>query len=188
MFNFFKKTQNPEDIAKTITEKVAGTAFNFFRQQEFRQQTNLTALDQTEQDRIFNELVANGLVLGILMFDFLSTKTKKDRSKQFYEELKIELISRYGNWLRELGTPEQFCNLWKDLIQMRAEEYSKDYRKYRKEIDDPFKENPWVFVVAIGCHNHIRRGKSEPDELFKLILRWILETAKTISKITLKSI
>lgn len=188
ILDFLKKSKNPEEIAKKITEKVVDSAFKFYRSEKFRSFTDLETLEKTEQDRIFNELIANGIVLGILMFDALAEKTKSERAKNFYHELMIELSSRYSNWLKELGTPKNFCEMWKNLIQMRVDEYLKDYQEHEKEIKDPFKRNPWVFVAAIGCHRHIRRGKSKPDELFKPILHWILDTADIISKITLKSI
>ena len=122
------------------------------------------------------------------MFETLAEKTKSDRVKNFDHELMIELTSRYGNWLKEMGTPQQFCDMWKGLIQMRVDEYKKDYQEHQQEMKDPFKRNPWVFIVTIGCHHHICRGKSKPDELFKLILHWIIAIAEMITKITLKSI
>ena len=188
MFDFLKKSRNPEEIARKITEEIADSAFKFYRSEKFRSFTDLKNLEKTEQDRIFNELIANGLAVGILIFGTMAEKTKSERAKIFYHELMIELSSRYGNWLKELETPKHFCDMWKELIQMRVDEYIKDCQEHEKEIGDPFKRNPWVFVVAIGCHRHIRRGKTKPDELFKPILHWILDTADIISKIMFKSI
>ena len=121
-------------------------------------------------------------------------------------------IKRTGKWSAKaiVNNAEYFCGNWDSEIQAaqevdkvvlhfsgnlsrlnfpnKVDEYIKDYQEHEKEIKDPFKRNPWIFVVAVGCHRHIRRGKTKPDELFKPILHWILDTADIISKITLKSI
>lgn len=189
MFDFLKKPKSPEEIAKKITRSVADSAFKFYRNKTFRAYTDLETLDKTEQDRIFNELVVNGLVLGIMMLSAMTEKSKTTRAQNFYHELMIELSSSYSNWLRELGTEESFCQMWQELIKMRFDEYDKDCQKYQKEIGDLFEKSPWAFVTAIGCHHHIRRGKAKlKDPLFKLILVWIVDNAKTITNILDKSI
>lgn len=186
-----RRYKNPDELAKILTEKIANSAFAFFRQNNFREAVNFNGLVQEEQDRIFNELVATGVSLAILMFTTMSDlaqKKKKDHVVEFYQELIIELYSRYGNWLRELGTEEKFALMWKDLIEMRVEEYRKDHLEHKKELPDELKANPWISVCSIGYLYHIRRGKPEKkDDLFILILRWIKSIAIEISRITLKS-
>jgi hypothetical protein len=180
-----KPLKSPDEVARKITEMVASEAFKLFRDKKFRRSSLLETFDQTEQDRIFNEIVVSGLSLAVLMFEALSERAKdKKEISQYYAELQMESASRYGNWLKEMGTPPALADMWKGLINMRVDEYRKDYRKYKRELsDDKAKGNPWVFVVAIGGHNHLRRGKGKPeDELLKIFLRWVCSIAEKISR------
>lgn len=188
MFKLFGP-KNPEQIAKVLTEKIADESFNFFKTAKFREPLDFENLEQVEQDRIFNELIASGLSLAILMFETMQSLCNKGIGKGFYEELNTELHSRYGNWLKELGTPRDLATMWKDLINMRTNEYRKNFQEHRNELMKDWKKNPWVFVVAIGCHNHIRRGKGKPqDPLFILILRWIVNLSELMVKTVIKSV
>ena len=116
------------------------------------------------------------------MFSTLEEKSKHEWPKQFYSELQIEMASRYSNWLRELGTPQEFTDLWKDLIMMRTDEYRQDYQHHTQELEKEWKKNPWVFVCAMGGYHHLRRGKGKPeDPLFKLFLNWVVMMGNVIS-------
>ena len=139
-------------------------------------------LDQIEKDRIFNEIVVTGLSLAVLMFKTLAKITKDERS-DYYNELQMEMTSQYSSWLKELGTEKRFADMWKQLIIMRCEEYQKDFQRYKKELSDQKKNNPWIPVVAMGGYAHIRRGKINPkDPLFLFIVQWVKELAVIISK------
>lgn len=181
--------KNPEEITKKITENIADSAFEFFKKPEFRNLVNFDKLSRTEQDRIFNEIVITGLSLAVLMFEGMEGMAKKESPKQFYREMQIEMASRYGNWLKEIGTPLEFTDLWKKLIQMRVDEYRKDYQEHRKKLEKDWKKNPWVFVAALGGYHHIRRGKGKPDDiLFKMVLKWVIKNANKIGEDTVKSL
>lgn len=174
--------KTPQDVARQITEKIAHSSFKIFKDRKFRQLVDFDNLEQTEQDRIFNELVVTGLSLAILMFRTLAELTK-DEASNYYSELQVETKSRYGNWLRELGVENEFTNLWKELIEMRCKEYQKNFQDYQKQLPRPQESNPWIPVVAIGGYTHIRRGKTkQEDPLFLPIVRWVKELAITISK------
>jgi len=174
--------KNPEKLARNITEMVANDSFKFFQTKDFVEMSNLKSFEQTEQDRIFNEIVVSGLALAILMFETLGKITEDERLKQYYMESKTETESRYGNWLKELGSEPEFADSWKPLIRMRTDQYQKDYKKYKKEFDDRAKKNPWIFIVAIGGYDHITRGKGKPkDPLFLHFLHWTHQTAEKIT-------
>ena len=183
--------KNIHEIAKVLTEKIAADSFSLFNKQQFRKLVNFDKLDQQEQDRIFNEILVAGLILLILMFSRLEKMAPHDIIRQFYAELQMEMHSRYSNWLKELGTSSEFTDLWKTLIKMRTEEYRRDYKEHRRELEKDWQKNPWVFVTALGGYKHIRRGQGKPgDPLFKIFLRWNIkianETAVFIRK-TLKA-
>lgn len=185
-YNLFPP-KRPDEIAKRLTEKIAGESFKLFREPQFHELVNYEKLQKEEQDRIFNEIVLTGLALAILMFGYLEEYTKNERAKQFYAELQMEMESYYSNWLKELGTPTEFTELWKKLIKMRTDEYRRDYKEHQKELEKDWKKNPWVFVATIGGYHHIRRGKGKPeDPLFKFFLKWVIKIANDISATTLK--
>jgi len=172
-----------EEIARQLTKQIAKSAFKFYRDKEVRNQINFETIKQVEQDRIFNEIVVAGLGLAILMFKSLADIKNDDKLINFYNELAVETASSYGNWLIEMGTEEKFAKIWKQLIEMRCSECEKDFLENRKHFPDPNKSNPWIAVVAINCHSHIRRGKGEPeDPLFLMTVRWVKQTAILISK------
>ena len=181
--------KNPEEIAKKITEDIASSSFDFFKQSDFRELVNFEKLERTEQDRIFNEIVVTGLSLAILMFESMEKVANNKNLKQFLIEIRVELASYYGNWLKELGTPQEFVDLWKKLIEMRVDEYRKDYQEHQKELEKDWKKNPWVFVTALGGYHHIRRGKvKQEDKLFKMFLKWVIKNANKICKDNIRAL
>lgn len=131
----------------------------------------------------------SGLALAILTFEALAGLNSEKRKdlEQFFLNLKVEMTSCYGNWLKELGTEAEFADLWKGLIEMRCDEYHKDNDEYLKDIK--IKANPWQHIVSIGGFRHITRGKGKADdELFKIFIHWINNVSKQITKILLKHI
>ncbi len=172
----------PKEVSQKITERIANSSFKIFKERRFRMWVDFNNLEQTEQDRIFNELVVTGLSLAVLMFKTAAELTTGEKSN-YLNELQIELTSRYGNWLKELGTESKCADMWKELINMRCKEYEKDFQRYKKELPDPQKSNPWIPVVAFGGYHHIRRGKTEErDPLFLFLVQWVKNLAIDISK------
>lgn len=176
---------NPEEIAKKLTEKIANSAFKLFQEKELRKMINFEELEQIEQDRIFNEIVVSGLVLAVLMYRTIADMSENEKRSYFFE-LQMEMTSTYSAWLGEMGTPREFTEMWKELIKMRCKEYEKDFKKHKKDLPDPESGNPWVPVLAYGSYVHIRRGKTdEKDPLFLYLNNWINNTATEISKAVL---
>lgn len=171
----------PDIIARKITEKIASSAFKLFRDRKFRRLVELEKFDQTEQDRIFNEIVISGIALGYLFFDSLSERPEHDNDS-YFSETKIELLSSYGNLLLEIGSKEEDASLFKTVIQMRIDECQKEYQKNKADLP-PQKEVVWPFVVAIAGYDHIKRGKGKPeDPLFDMFLKWTKDIFKMILK------
>lgn len=179
--------KNTFEIAKLLTEKIASESFTFFKEPRFRELINFEKISQTEQDRIFNEIVATGIALSVVMFEKLAALAPHEEIRQFYAELQLEMRSYYANWLKELGTPQKFTDLWKQLIKMRTDEYEKDYQTHQKELERDWKKNPWVFVATYGGYHHLRRGKGKSeDPLFKMFLKWNIKIANQITEILKK--
>ncbi|OGD65255.1 hypothetical protein A2215_01025 [Candidatus Berkelbacteria bacterium RIFOXYA2_FULL_43_10] len=121
----------PDIVARKITEKIASSAFKLFRDKKFRRLVELEKFDQTEQDRIFNEIVISGIALGYLFFDTLSERPEYENDV-YFPEIKIELLSSYGNLLKEIGSKDEDASLFKTVIKMRIDECQKEYRKNKK--------------------------------------------------------
>lgn len=106
--------------------------------------------------------------------------------RDYLAGLNKRLPKAYVDHLRALGVETQHLRDWEKLIAMRYEEYAKDRHNVRAaamqiesaekdlDLDDLSKIQMLVPVqaVAIGCHHHICRGKTEgQDDLFKSTLR-----------------
>ncbi|MDH4162717.1 MAG: hypothetical protein OEW15_08505 [Nitrospirota bacterium] len=92
----------------------------------------------------------------------------------------------YVDNLRDLGVEKEHCRVWEKLLSLRHEEYAKDRHGVRSaamqleaekkplDLDDLSRIQLFVPVqaAAIGCHDHICRGKTDGrDELFKATLK-----------------
>lgn len=178
----------PEKIAKKIVEKVSKLAFRFFRDSEIREMLNFSKISQTEQDRIFNELVVSGLGVTILSLETVAQLTGAERSG-LYQKVEKEVIAYYPNWLSELGVEKKYTDIWRELIKMRCDEYRRHFREYRSHLVDLEKENPWPIIVAIDGLQHLRKGKTSPeDSLFKHFRIWIRFLSNKIEEIVVRSI
>ncbi|MFZ5365971.1 MAG: hypothetical protein ACOZBZ_01630 [Patescibacteria group bacterium] len=186
------KLKNPPPISRvtsvfcaTLVQAASNQAFKLFRDKKFREFAEFEKLDKTEQDRIFNELVVSYLVLLMLTLEAPDLHGEQEL-KEYFLIVKDEIPKAHLDYLKDLGIEKRYLEDWKKLIQMRYDEYSSDKLEARKaamEIESKEKELTVegladiqlflpVQTVAIGCHHHILRGKTEgKDELFKLILR-----------------
>lgn len=175
-----------EEAAEKIVKKIANSSFKFFKDKKVRKMLNFSEIDQIEQDRIFNELVVSGLSMAILMAETAYDLIESERSIVF-KKLGEGLQIKYPNWLGQLGVEKEYLDLWTKLIKMRRDEYRKDFEKYRKQLADPGKVNPWIGIIAAGSLNHLRRGKVLPkDPLFKHLLTWLELLAIEIEKVCIK--
>jgi hypothetical protein len=171
--------------AAALSEAAAGSAFHLFRNEQFRRLADFERLSQTEQDRIFNELVVASLVLIMLVFEAPDLRIAPE-FRDYLGGLKKRIPLAYVDSLRDLGIEIKHLRDWEKLIAMRYEEYARDRHGVREaamhiessegslNLDTLSKIQMLVPVqaVAIGCHHHICRGETDgKDDLFKLILK-----------------
>jgi hypothetical protein len=72
---------------------------------------------------------------------------------------------------------------------MRINEYRKNFHEHRFELPNIEEHNPWILVTAIGCFDHITRGKGKPENpTYKLIVKWFFKLSDDDNKIFLKAI
>lgn len=184
--------ENPPPLSKAtqifaavLDQAASRYAFKIFQDKKFRRLLDFNSLKKTEQDRIFNELVVSNLVLLMLTLEAPDLRVDPEL-KDYFIDFKEEIPRAHVSCLKDLGIEKRYLDDWEKLIKMRYEEYSKDKHKARQaaiEVESKEKELTVeglediqlllpAQTVAIGCHHHICRGKTEgKDELFKTILR-----------------
>jgi HD superfamily phosphohydrolase len=176
--------QMADETAAALAQAAASSAFHLFRDAQFRRLARFTQLSQTEQDRIFNELVLASLVLVMLMFEAPDLRIPRE-SRDYLAGVKEKIPKAYLDNLKNLGVEAEHIRDWDKLISMRYEEYARDRHDVRAaameiessekslDLDSLSKIQMLVPVqaVAIGCHHHICRGETQgQDELFKCAL------------------
>jgi hypothetical protein len=173
-----------EATADALDQAASHYAHAMYWHRDFQNLARLDDLDQLEQDRIFNELVVACIVQIMLTFEAPDLRVHDDL-KGYYRELRDAMPKAHTRTLGELGVESKYLKDWEKLIAMRFEEYARDRHGVRaaamdlqsreKELDPEMLSGIQLQVpltaVAIGCHDHICRGKTDGrDELFKFIL------------------
>jgi hypothetical protein len=174
-----------EATAAGLSQAAASASFQLFKDKHFRKLAGFDRLSQTEQDRIFNELVVANLVLIMLVFDAPDLRVA-DESRDYLTGVKKRIPKAYVQNLKDLGIETKYLRDWEKLIDMRYEEYARDRHDVRAAaMELESKERSLnmdalskiqvlvpVQAVAIGCHHHVCRGETKgKDDLFKLILQ-----------------
>lgn len=177
--------QMADATAAALSQAAASASLRIFKDKRFRKLADFGRLSQTEQDRIFNELVVANLVLFMLVFEAPDLRVA-DEYRDYLTGVKKRIPQAYVQTLKDLGIETKYLRDWEKLIDMRYEEYSRDRHDVRaaamelesKErslnMDTLSKIQVLVPVqaVAIGCHHHVCRGETKgKDDLFKLILQ-----------------
>jgi len=178
--------QMADETASALVRTAASSAFKLFRDKQFRQLAGFGQISQTEEDRIFNELVVGSVVLIMLVLEAPDLRVAKE-FKEYLTKLIKKIPKAHLDYLKESGVKsKKHLRDWKKLIDMRYKEYARDKHDVRAaamqiessekglDLDDLSKIQMLVPVqaVAIGCHHHICRGETDgQDDLFKLTLR-----------------
>jgi len=170
--------------AAALAQAAAGSALHLFKDEQFRRLAKLEKLSQTEQDRIFNELVIACLVLIMLVLEAPDLRVAGE-FRGYLADLKEKVPAAYVDHLKSLGIKDRHLRDWKRVISMRYDEFARSRHDVRAaamhlkseekglDLEDLSKIQMLVPVqaVAIGCHHHICRGKTDGrDELFKKML------------------
>ena len=171
--------------ATNLADVSAHMAFRLFRDKRFRQLAEFDKLSQAEHDRIFNELVLANLIMIMLILEAPDLRIEKE-FRGYLRDLHEKLPKAYVKNLEKLGIEPEHLRDWDKLIAMRYEEYAKDRHNVRAAAMQLESEDRDISLadlsgiqimlpveaVAIGCHHHVCRGKTEGrDELFKAMLR-----------------
>lgn len=178
-------TKMAKITAASLDRAASQWAFNTFRNQMFRRLSGLEQMEKIEQDRIFNELVLAGIVLLMITLEAQDLNIPEEM-KEYFRLVKDEIPQAHLDTFTQYGIEKKYLADWKKLIQMRFDEYDQDKLEIRKAAMDLDSKNGEltkkglddihlllpVQTVAIGCHHHICRSKTEgKNELFKFLTR-----------------
>ena len=171
--------------AAGLDQAATSVALALFNDKTYIQLMGLNGMSQLEQDRILNELILAGITVIMLTLDAPDLRISRD-FKEYFRLLKDEIPKAHLAQLKELGIENKHVKLWKKLIEMRYDEYAQDRLKARsvvmeydsrkkdltsKDLDDIHLFLP-AFTVAVGCHHHICRGKTEGHDLaFRYLMK-----------------
>jgi biotin operon repressor len=189
MTTHFPACESLEQMADTtaagLAQAAAGSAFQLFRDKQFRRLAGIEQLSQTEQDRIFNELVVAFVALIMLLLEAPDLRVSGE-FRAHLAGMSKKIPKAHVDSLRTLGVETNHLRDWEKLIAMRYEEYARDRHDVRAaamqiessgkglDLGDLAKIQMLVPVqaVAIGCHHHICRGETDGrDDLFKVTLK-----------------
>lgn len=193
--------QNMEDelillkgAGEKLAEMVAQISFDLWQKDNFHTLINFDQISKTEQDRIFNELELTILGFLTLNLDYALSRTLGRASQRVLKTLQEEIKIGFLNLFISLGIEDKFIQEWKTLINMRFDEYRKDYKLALKESESmkefEGKENfriIWARVetLTIDGLSHIRRGNvKKGDSLWRYLRRFLTELDVNFSKVT----
>ena len=184
-------------LAKSLVLDISQSGFEFWQDSEFRKLVSFDSLSQTEQDRIFNEVVVTGLGLLVLYLDGAVAEITLTKHQVYFDQLQKDSLKFFISYLEEIGIPKKFVKIWQKLIDMRLEEYREDYQlalgessNWKEFKGDLKMRKTWAQIetVTIDGLSHIRRGKVKKDDpLWKMLRFWLLGLYKKISSQKLKS-
>jgi len=198
MFKFFKKKKRfpadyPslkktwQDLGEKLVQVVCYSSFEIFKAQEFRELTGFEGLDQTEQDRLFNELEVTGICLLLFLLDDYIELVKNDDDdpvkKQVFISVRDAVKPEFLKILKGLDIEQKHLDTWGKLIDLRFKEYKKDIPEIEKafrQMGENFKTPKIKLlerrtqIMAAGGHTHICRGRTDSrDKLYLQIRRWL---------------
>lgn len=172
-------------MAAMFDKASVGWVAKIFWDKKFQELAEFKTLVQAEKDRIFNELAIAPLTLFMITLEAPDINQPKEFC-DFLLMIRDELPAAHMKTLAGYGLERKYLADWEKLIKMRFDEFSRDKLKARQvmmedesrgkslEISDLKSINlvlP-VFTVAVGCHRHIYRGKTDVKELlFRYLMK-----------------
>ncbi|MBI4262506.1 hypothetical protein HY624_03200 [Candidatus Uhrbacteria bacterium] len=175
----------PPDIgvlARRIADDASRRAFRLYRDKKFRQSVAFDTLTTTEQDRMFNELVASNIVLVMLMLDTF-VKVADSERKENVRTMLAAVPEQFIQSLESLGIDRAYTEIWLKLLHLRRDEYEQTRLEHREHFPEFGEGNPWIHVVAVGCLFHIRRGQAiKKDPLLEPLYEQAIDIAERTRK------
>lgn len=157
-----------------LDEIVLPAGFRVFRDARFRELASFKKLPTAEHDRIFNEIVVTDIC--VLLFYLGSIKSiVRPEDYHFWQDVEERVPKQYQRVLMRFGVDGGHAKLFRQLIEMRYEEYkkiTKDVWKTNDTAKSEFHDLPGEVkhltaatqAAAVGAADHMRRGKLEKND------------------------
>ena len=188
---------NPEKDARETSEKlvkfILDSAFEVFRDRQFRKNFDFKKMTRGQKDKIYNELSIAGLCF--LMFFIEDLSERKTEEIYFWQSVRENIPNIFKSWLVKLKVGKKSVKHWRKLLDKRYEDYrlcQRDYRYKFESIDKNFAnsrndilKNDFVRFQALsfGSMYHIRGGKIKSnDSITKYLKTWLAVLNKQILK------
>lgn len=170
----------PQTEAKELVLFASGRGYKLMHDPEFRRLTFLDSVDEFEDGRIFNELVAAMLTL---LHVYLRSQIPhlSGEHRLFWRSVHEEIVPTYIAWLSELKIRKDFVETWEKLLWKRINEYD-DYerdsleylRQHPLEKGTPMQREAFTFIMTISSYTmmYLKRGKShDTDKQAQLLIQ-----------------
>lgn len=182
------------DAGQKIAQMIASDSFELWQRKDFRMYIEFHKLDQTEQDRIFNELEVSLIGLYVLRLDQAIIGSPREKEIAF-KALREGIQGGFLKLLSDSGVESKFIKQWEVLMDMRLKEYREDLKIAMKmsEKDKNFEGKDaslrpaWARAetMKIDCLSHIRRGRfDEKDPLWKFLTKWFITMDARLNPLT----
>jgi len=173
----------PEKETDHLIRTVTSSAFRVFLDNHFRTMVNFAKQNQTEQDRMFNELVVTALLLLISIVKDRLYFITTDR-QEFWRRVLEQIPGNLVNWLGSLGIEKKYADIWRKLIDLRLNEYQERQSQTRLAWTEEINQNPnqerlndamvRVETLTVSSMLHLTRGQAERDDPLRRRLRtWL---------------
>lgn len=179
----FRNVIPPEDEAEHLIKVVCGSAYGLFLDQHFREMVNFEKQNQTERDRMFNELVVTALLLLLSAVKDRIYSIELGR-QEFWRRVHEIAPDYFFSWLGKIGVAKQYLDIWKKLLDLRLNEYQERQSQTRQVWADEIYKRPEeeqlsdamvrVETLTVSSMLHISRGQAERDDPLRRRLRtWL---------------
>lgn len=179
--------------AHLVNEVILPSVFRLFRDEQFRNLARFSKLPTAEHDRIWNELVAAGMLTLTVCLDAMPSLVRPEHF-QFWRRVQEHAPKQFQRELMGYGVASASAKLMRELIGIRHEEYAQLARRARdlNEIQNaPFRElsddmrhvAAGIQAIAIGAAGHITRGTlASGDPLIGFLVRQLHTLHRALSR------
>src|SRR3989344_5903290 len=119
--------------ATSLDQAAIQWGFKTYWDKKFLKLAKIDSLDQTEKDRIFNELILAAETLIMLTLEAKDLRHDDD-FKDYLLKVKDEIRNAHDDYMKEIGVERKYRKLWKKLINMRYTEYSESKATAREAM------------------------------------------------------
>ncbi len=185
------------DVAEMLLKLAQHQGGKAANDKAFQRLLNYSSIDQTEQDRCFNELVVTAIGYAYYRLD---GDVQPRELWEFTEMIRQAFPEAYRSQLSAMDLASQFVDQWLQLLDLRLKEYGTDLEEMGPQLrldmanDDNDTSSAEVkqlttrlSLLSTAALQHLRRGnRDEKDPLRKYLRSWLLGFEQVLSPLMQK--